>query len=108
MEGDSFDLLSGTVEVDEAYIGGKWENKPLKVRRKAGVSGRADHYKSKTAVFGMVQCGGRARAWKVPNTTQNTLLPKMCESIHHDATVFTDAAPLYKHVNEFFLKLTRR
>lgn len=91
------------VEVDESYIGGKWENKPLKVRREAGVSGRLEHWKAKTAVFGMVERGGRVRAWKVPDTTRKTLIPKLRASIHHDATVYTDSAALYTHINEYFL-----
>jgi transposase-like protein len=95
--------LSGTIEVDEAYIGGKWHNKPLKVRKAAGPDGRQTHWKSKAAVLGMVQRGGRVRAWAVPNTEQKTLLPKLRASIHHDATVYTDGADVYRHINEFFL-----
>src|ERR1700734_330266 len=33
MTDDSTDLLTGTIEADEAYIGGKWHNKPSKVRK---------------------------------------------------------------------------
>lgn len=100
MDDEAFDMLRGTVEVDEAYIGGKWENKPLKARRE---SGKVEHWKSKTAVFGMVERGGRVRAWKVSDMTHKTLLPKMRDSIHADATVYTDSSTLYTHVNEYFL-----
>jgi transposase-like protein len=96
--------LSGTVEVDEAYIGGKWANKPLKVRRAKGAVGPVEHWKSKAAVLGIVERGGRVRAWHVPNTQQKTLLPKLRDSIHHDATVYTDATLIYTHINEYFLK----
>jgi transposase-like protein len=51
----------------------------------------------------MVERGGRVRAWKVPDSQQNTLLPILRESIHHDATVYTDAASMYTHINEYFL-----
>jgi transposase-like protein len=101
MQSDTFETpLSGTIEVDEAFIGGKWENKPLKVRRTAS---RDAHWQAKVAVLGMVERGGRVRAWKVPNVQQKTLLPKLRDSIHPDATVYTDAAPMYKHINEYFL-----
>jgi len=101
MESDAFDMLTGEVEVDEAYIGGKWKNKPLKVRRALGRD--AWQRDGKTTVFGMVERKGRVRAWKVPNTQQNTLLPKLRASIDQDATVYTDSASLYTHINEFFL-----
>jgi len=102
MAAESYDEpLSGTVEVDEAYIGGKWGNKPLKVRRIAGSQKAA--WEAKTAVLGMVQRGGKVRAWSVPSVQKDTLLPKLRASIHHDATVYTDSASLYTHINEFFL-----
>jgi transposase-like protein len=101
MQDDAFDQFTGTVEADEAYIGGKWGNKPLRVRKALGrdATGRDN----KTAVFGIVQRKGKARAWAVPDTTHKTLLPKLRESIHHDATIYTDESVLYTHVNEFFL-----
>jgi transposase-like protein len=102
MQSDASDPLTGTVEADETYIGGKWENKPLRVRRTE--NSRSKAWQSKTAVFGIVQRGGRVRAWSVPNTGKQTLLPKLRDSIHHDATLYTDSAGLYKHVNEFFLQ----
>jgi len=98
---DATDPFSGTVEADETYIGGKWENKP-KSYRKARVSKVAARM-SKTPVFGMVERGGRVRAWKVPDVTAKTLLPKLRDSIDQDATLYTDAAHVYTHVNEYFL-----
>jgi hypothetical protein len=32
------------------------------------------------------------------------MLPVLRESIHHDATLYTDSAQLYTHINEYFLK----
>ncbi len=104
MQADEFEPLRGVIEVDESYIGGKWENKPLKVRRAAGKSGPIDHWQSKTAVLGMVQRGGRVRAWTVPSTQKKTLLPKLRKSIDQDATVYTDSAMVYRHIDEYFLK----
>jgi transposase-like protein len=96
MQSESYETpLSGTVEVDEAYIGGRWENKPLKVRRAKKAS---QHWESKTAVLGMVERKGHVRAYAVPNVQQDTLLPKLRASIDQDATVYTDAATLYTHI----------
>src|SRR6202162_5245841 len=103
MASDATDPLTGTVEADETYIGGKWENKPKRVRVAAGADGPRKHWESKTAVFGMVQRGGRVRAWTVAGRSKKTLLPKLRESIDQDVTVYTDAYHLYRHINEFFL-----
>jgi len=101
MQSDSYETpLSGTVEADETYIGGKWENKP-KSKRKFRTN--VAKWASKTPVFGIVERGGRVRAWKVPDTTKRTLLPKLQKSIRDDATVYTDAAEVYRHIDEYFL-----
>lgn len=102
MQDDAFDKLTGTVEVDETYFGGKWENKPLKVRRQ--LHRKARNREAKSIVFGMVERKGRARAWTVPDGSQKTLLPMLRDSIHHDATVYTDAAMIYRHIDEYFLR----
>jgi len=101
MLSDASDPFTGTVEADETYVGGKWENKPKRVRQ--ATDSKAKVWNSKAAVFGIVQQGGRVRAWAVGDIKHRTLLPKLRESIHQDATLYTDAARLYTHVNEFFL-----
>ena len=52
---DDHTPLDGHVEMDETLIGGKDENRHLSKR-----SGAMGHYKGKTAVFGMVQRGGKS------------------------------------------------
>jgi len=101
MQADASAPFSGTVEADETYVGGKWQNKPLRVRKALGRKGQGRD--AKTAVFGMVEREGRVRAWTVPDTQHKTLLPKLRDSIDPDATLYTDAATLYAHVNEYFL-----
>jgi transposase-like protein len=103
MHEEPTDKLTGTIEADEAYIGGKWANKPLKVRRAASRDTLRAAWEAKTAVFGMIERKGRVRAFKVPNVTHKTLLPKVIASIDQDATLYTDSSRLYTHINEFFL-----
>jgi len=101
MQGDASEPLSGTVEADETYVGGKWENKSLRARKALGRKGHVRE--AKTAVFGIVERKGRVRAWSVPDTTAKTLSPKLRASIDQDATVYTDSANVYIHINEYFL-----
>ena len=102
LESDDTTPLTGTVEADEAYIGGSWEKMNRKRRARVEATGKTARA-SKAAVFGMVQRGGKVRAFAVDDTQHRTLLPKLRASIHHDATLYTDKSSLYTHANEFFL-----
>ncbi|MDQ5944025.1 MAG: hypothetical protein QG658_91, partial [Patescibacteria group bacterium] len=61
-ENDSFELLTGEVEMDEAYIGGKDSNKHYSKRLKTltgkGAQGHGSK-NSKTPIVGMVERGGK-------------------------------------------------
>jgi transposase-like protein len=91
--------FSGVVEADETYIGGKVKNKSKSERRKLRGKGTDD----KTAVFGMVERGGNVVAYTVPNAQLDTLLPILRRHVHHDATLYTDAARTYWSMDEHFL-----
>ncbi len=85
VDGDSG--LSGHVEVDEAYIGGK-----------DNFIGRpTDNNKSnKVAVMGMVERGGNLIMRVIPKATKDVLIPHIVENIDTDATVSTDELHAYK------------
>jgi transposase-like protein len=87
--------------VDETYIGGKMRNKSKKVRAQL----RGDSAENKTPVLGMVERGGRVSALAIPGPKARieTVLPILRRRIHEDATLYTDAARLYDHVNEYFM-----
>ena len=101
MQDDSFDLMTGTVEVDEAYIGGLTKNMNKKRRRRFGAAGSGPS--GKQAILGMVERKGRVRAWKVPHVSSGALLPALIKSIDQDATVYTDKSLVYKHVHRYFM-----
>ena len=75
---DDGSILTGKVEVDETYVGGKREGK-----RGRGAEG-------KTIVMGMVERGGRVRAKVVADVKAKTLLPEIEANVLKDATVYTD------------------
>jgi transposase-like protein len=92
MQTESF-LLSGEVEADETYIGGKARNMHADVRARRGITpGRPTH---QTPVFGMIERGGRVRAEVVPNVKGSTLRPRIKESVATGSTLYTDKLGSY-------------
>jgi transposase len=80
--------LSGMVEVDETYMGGRQAGK-----RGRGASGKA-------VVMGMVERKGNAIAKVVPNVRANTLLPMIEAKVAKQGktVVFTDELPSYNRI----------
>ena len=78
--------LSGIVEADETYIGGKRKGK-----RGRGAAG-------KTVVFGMAERGGKVRAQVVENVKGKTLTPLIQSSVEPGSTISTDELPSYNKV----------
>src|SRR5438270_7060398 len=92
MQTGSFEKFSGTVEVDETYIGGKARNMH-KSERKRKITGTG--FAGKTTVLGMIERGGQVRAEIVPDTKKPTLQRRVRESIEPGAAVYTDANYAY-------------
>jgi transposase-like protein len=93
MQAESFERLSGEVEVDETYIGGKARNMHASERKRRGITkGRPAH---QTAVLGMVERGGRVKAEVVPNVKASTLRPRVKDSVADGSAVYTDALASY-------------
>jgi transposase-like protein len=66
--------LSGTIEVDETFVGGKLKNMHKSKRPKgAGFSGIAGGAMAKTIAVGMAERGGRVRAEVVEDRTREVL-----------------------------------
>ena len=73
--------LSGHVEIDETYIGGR---KP-KIK---GYTGRGA--KGKTIVFGMLERDGSVRAGPVPNASGKILAPIIMKNVQRGSVVSSD------------------
>lgn len=76
--------LSGHVEVDESYVGGK---------RRGGKRGRGAE--GKTPIFGMVERKGRVKTKVVENVKKNTLSPLVKEHIEKGSKVSSDELRSY-------------
>jgi len=85
--------LSGRVEVDESFFGGKEANKHQQ-RRRSSNRGPV----GKTAVWGAVERQGRVVARVVPDTTARIILPHVRERIMPQSVVFTDEARIYRNL----------
>ena len=78
--------LSGEVEVDETFIGGKARNMHAKERKIA--SGRRHH--GKTVVMGMVERGGNVRAEVIQDRNKPILHAQVEKHVEEGSNVFTD------------------
>lgn len=89
------EVFSGTVEVDETYIGGQWKNKRLKERSKGAKRGRGT---TKTPVFGILCRGGKVWAQVVPDVEAKTLMPLISRRVEAGSVVCSDTWKSYTGV----------
>lgn len=81
LQDDDDEPLSGTVEMDGTYVGGKRRG------TKRGRPGKDSH---KTPVFGMAERQGRVVAKAVPNAKAATLMPHVRKKVLPKSIVYTD------------------
>lgn len=93
MGNEVFHQLEGTVEIDEAFVGGKAKFKH-KAKKKKYNPGRNWH--DKTAVLGMLQRGGRVRAMIVPNVQMLALKKAVYAHIKGGSTIMGDGFQGYR------------
>jgi len=90
---DGDEPLSGEVEVDETFIGGKPKAADrARARREAPNPGQISHYaqRPKTVVFGAVQGGGQVRAAVIPDSSAVTLGSNLHRFVLPEARLITD------------------
>lgn len=86
---ESEEMLSGIIEMDESYFGGK---KPLNKNGKKGIG-------DKQIVFGMLERGGRAKVFYLKNRDKKTLLPVVASCIKKGSTIYSDGYGVYQHLS---------
>jgi transposase-like protein len=90
MDEDDDEMLGGTVEADEVYIGGKLHRYPRTTQ--------AHQRARKQPVLAMIERGGRVRAFVMPTrgaTSRPEVEPVVLANVKADAVLMTDESKLY-------------
>jgi transposase-like protein len=105
MHSGSFDKMTGEVEVDETYIGGKarFMHQDKRAEKITGTGGSG-----KAAVMGLLERHGedghsRVKAKVVPNVRRKTLAPEVRQHVEEGAEVFTDALRSYDDLDADYI-----
>ena len=99
--------LSGSVEVDETFVGGK-SKFMHEARRKATLEGRRGGYASKAAVLGLLERHGPdghsiVRAHHVANNRRSSLGPVVRHEVAEGSEVFSDALRSYSDLSDTYI-----
>jgi len=85
-------IFSGTVEVDETYLGGQWKNKRKYIRDQGTKRGRGTR---KQPIFGILCRNGTVWAEVVDDVESETLLPLISQKVTTGSIVCSDTWKAY-------------
>jgi transposase-like protein len=89
--------LTGVVEIDETYIGGKVRiHTPTAVKPGQRAKDRPSQYANKAPVVSILQRNGRVQSRYVPKVTAANLRPMVEQMVAEDAHVMTDSSSVLK------------
>lgn len=86
------EIFSGTVEVDETYVGGQWKNKRKSIRDYGTKRGRGP---KKQPVFGILCRNGQVWAKVVDDVEADTLQPLISRTVSMGSTICSDTWKAY-------------
>jgi transposase-like protein len=93
--------LSGEVEVDETFIGGKARNMHKDRKRRAGIKGSGGNA-GKAIVLGMLERKGKVRASVIPDRTKGSIQPIVRGSVEPGTQIHSDEhAAFWKMDDEY-------
>ena len=89
------EIFSGTVEVDETYLGGQWKNKRKSLRDQGSKRGRGT---TKQPVFGILCRHGSVWAEVVDDVSAETLQPLISKKVTTGSTICSDTWKAYSGI----------
>src|SRR6185503_11639424 len=100
MQNGSINKLSGSVEVDETFIGGKARNmhRSERARKIYGTGGSG-----KVAVMGLLERHGEVRATVVPRVRRTELHAEINKHVEVGSTTYSDALKSYNQIEESYM-----
>jgi len=93
MQSGCFSKLSGEIEADETFIGGKARNMHVEKRMRR-ITGTGS--KDKVPVLGMMERGGKVRTMVVPNRKKKALQAEVRKHVEAGSALYTDALLSYE------------
>lgn len=100
IQNGSMDKLSGEVEADETYIGGKMQNMH-KARREQFGFGQGGA--GKEIVMGLLERKGKVKVKHVANAKKKTVQGEVRQHVEKGSNVFTDALKSYNGLNQDYV-----
>ena len=85
-------VMTGIIQIDETWIGGKAKNIHKSKKKKEGWTGMGNKF----AVIGLRQDDGTVIIFPVPDTYAETLQNAVLDNVKPGSTIWSDEAPAYK------------
>ncbi len=101
MKTQSFEKLSGEIEADETYVGGKIRNMHSKSKRKIKAATGGNW--GKTVVLGLLERNGDVRAVVAPNRKDPHISNHLRGNVEPGSFLYTDSADVYTKFNAEFV-----
>jgi transposase-like protein len=98
IQNGSMDKLSGDVEADETYIGGKGRNMHRERLQNIGTGGLG-----KEIVMGLLERKGKVKLKHITNAKRKTVQGEIRQHVEKGSNVFTDALRSYNGLNQDYV-----
>jgi len=102
MEQNYQEMLSGEVEADETFIGGKPRESYRREVARKGWNMQTAYWDKKAVVFGAIERGGKVRAEVIPNSRGQVVQGKVREFVLPESTVYTDEYEGYNKIRDAY------
>ena len=97
MQSGTFAKLSGEVEADETFVGGRIQNMHRKSKRLERAKTAGTNW-NKAIVLGLLERDGNVRAAVAPSRMKHHIEPYLRENVEPGSKLYTDDLPVYGHV----------